>query len=292
MSKTKKTSPASVHQRLLDRAKRENRPLNELLQHYAIERFLYRLGNSKYRKNFVLKGAQMLRVWDSPSARPTMDVDLLGNVDNDIANLERIVRECLLIEADDGVAFDPASVAGEAIRKDGDYQGVRIKARGLLGKIRLHLQIDVGFGDAVLPAPIEVELPQLLDMGSPTLLGYTPESAVAEKFQAMVALDMTNTRLKDFYDVWLLCKTIDLDRETLAAAIRETFHRRQTPLPTETPAALTPAFSEHETKERQWQAFLRKNRLNPGITLREAADAISEFLLPLFLDTGTSTDRT
>ena len=199
-----KNLPASIHQKLLNLARIENRPLNELLQYYAIERFLYRLGESRHHQNFILKGGQMLKVWNAPSARPTIDIDLLGRTDNSAENLESIVRECCLIESDDGVIFDTESVKSEPIRKDAEYQGVRITVKGELGKIRLHLQIDFGFGDAVIPAPIEIELPQLLNAGKPSLLGYTPESSIAEKFQAMVALDLTNTRMKDFYDIWLL----------------------------------------------------------------------------------------
>ena len=194
----KKNLAATIHQRLLNLARSENRPLNELLQYFAIVRFLFRLGQTKYRQVFVLKGAQMLRVWNAPAVRPTMDIDLLGKVENNLENLEEIVRECCLVEVDDGVIFDAASVNAETIRKDGEYQGIRIFARGLLGNIKLNLQIDVGFGDAIIPAPVEIELPQLLDLGKPVLLGYTPESAIAEKFQAMVVLDMVNTCMKHF----------------------------------------------------------------------------------------------
>lgn len=281
MTTMKKDLAASIHQRLLNFARREKRPLNELLQYFAIERFLFRLGQTKYRTSFILKGAQMLRVWDAPAARPTMDIDLLGKVQNDIENLERIVRECCSVEVDDGVIFDSESVSGETIRKEGEYSGIRINAKGQLGRIRLHLQIDVGFGDAIIPGPVEIELPQLLDFGRPSLLAYTPESAIAEKFQAMVVLDIANTRMKDFYDIWLLSNALELNKATLGAAIRETFARRRTPLPIDTPTALTPVFTDDETKKRQWQAFLRKNRLNINLGLDEVAEAIREFVLPL-----------
>jgi len=223
----------------------------------------------------------MLRVWDAPTARPTMDIDLLGKVDNDLDNLKSIIAECCAVEVDDGVVFDPKSVAAETMRKAGDYQGIRVTARGLLGKIRLHLQIDVGFGDVIVPKPVEIELPQLLDLGQPALLGYTPESAIAEKFHAMVILDIANTRMKDFYDVWLLATTVDLDKTILATAIRQTFARRRTAIPDNVPTALTSAFTDDETKKRQWQAFLRKNRLSTDFTLKDAAHAIGALLLPL-----------
>lgn len=280
----KKDLAASIHQRLLNLARSEQRPLNELLQYFVIERFLFRLGQTRYRTMFVLKGAQMLRVWNAPAARPTMDIDLLGRVENDTENLEKIVRECCSVKVEDGVNFDAASVAAEIIRQEGEYQGVRVTAKGLLGTIRLNLQIDVGFGDAVIPAPVEIELPQMLDFGRPVLLGYTPESAIAEKFQAMVALDMVNTRMKDFYDIWLLSNTLDLDTVNLALAIRETFARRNTTLPGEIPTALTSDFTNDETKKVQWQAFLRKNRLDNTVRLDEAADEIRRLLLPLIQD--------
>lgn len=283
MTENKKNLSASIHARLLNLARIENRPLNELLQYYAIERFLYRLGKSKYQKNFVLKGAQMLRAWSAPLARPTMDIDLLGKVKNNIENLERIVCECCAIEFDDGVSFDQKSVKGDLIRKDAEYQGVRVLLKGTLGKIRLHLQIDFGFGDAIVPAPIEIDLPQLLDFGKPHLLGYTPESAIAEKFQAMVALDITNTRMKDFYDIWLLSKNLKFDADILAEAIKTTFERRNTPLPNAAPTALTSAFSQDKDKQSQWKAFLRKNRLDLEIDLDEVVREIEDFLMPIVL---------
>lgn len=273
---------ASVHQRLLNLARATNRPLNELLQYFAIERFLYRFSLSPYSEQFVLKGAQMLRAWAAPLARPTMDVDMLaGQTANTVENLERIVRECCEVEAADSVLFNTASVRGEAISKESEYQGVRVKVRGTLGKIRLNVQVDFGFGDVVVPGPVPTELPQLLDLGAPRLLGYTPESTIAEKFQAMVALDIANTRIKDFYDVWSLSRVREFDGATLAAAILATFERRATPLPEGAPPALSDVFGKDPGKQRLWQAFLRKGRLDAGGKgLPEVVDEIRDFLLP------------
>ena len=278
---TKANLAASIHQRLLNIARREDRTLNELLQYFAIERFLYRLSRTEYSRTFVLKGAQMMKIWDVPAGRPTMDIDLLGQTGNDIDNLQKIIRECCSVDVDDGVIFDPETVSAEIIQKAGEYQGVRVMANGLLGKIRLRLQIDVGFGDAIVPGPIEIEFPQLLDLGRPVLLGYTPESAIAEKFHAMVVLDMVNTRMKDFYDIWLLLTTLDLDKAVLSEAIRRTFERRDTPLPDEMPVALTDAFTDDSTKKLQWRAFLRKNRLDAELELATVANIIRENLMPL-----------
>ncbi|MGH9949497.1 MAG: nucleotidyl transferase AbiEii/AbiGii toxin family protein, partial [Pyrinomonadaceae bacterium] len=163
----------------------------------------------------------------------------------------------------------------------GEYQGVRVMASGLLGKIRLHLQIDVGFGDAVVPGPIEIKFPQLLDLGQPVLLGYTPESSIAEKFHAMVVLDMVNTRMKDFYDIWMLLTTLDLDTAVLGEAIRRTFAQRKTQLPDEIPGALTDTFTDDPTKKLQWQAFLRKNRLDTSLELGAVTKIIRANLMPL-----------
>jgi hypothetical protein len=191
----------------------------------------------------------MLRAWiDSPATRPTMDVDLLAKTSNEIENLEQIVRRCCELEIEDGVVFDSKSVSGEIIKKDAEYQGVRVLAKGQLGKIRLNVQIDFGFGDHVVPAPVEVTLPELLDLGSPHLLGYTPESSIAEKFQAIVALDITNTRYKDFYDIWLLSRNLEFDGTILNKAIETTFKQRNTPLPTEVPNALSDSLKTKTNK--------------------------------------------
>jgi len=278
---TKTNLAASIHQRLLNIARREDRTLNELLQYFAIERFLYRLSRTEHSRTFVLKGAQMMKIWDVPSVRPTMDIDLLGRTSNETDNLQKIIRECCSVDVDDGVIFDPETVSAEIIQKAGEYQGVRVMANGLLGKIRLRLQIDVGFGDAIVPGPIEVAFPQLLDLGQPILLGYTPESSIAEKFHAMVILDMVNTRMKDFYDIWLLLTTLDLDKAVLSEAIRRTFEQRDTELPDETPVALTGAFTDDSTKKLQWRAFLRKNRLDADLELETVANIIREKLMPL-----------
>jgi len=172
--------PASVHQRLLNLARQTNRPFNELLQYFAIQRFLFRFSRSAYAEQFVLKGAQMLQAWDAPLARPTMDIDMLGRVSNTVENLEQIVRACATVEVDaDGVEFDPQSVRGEVIVKGKAYEGVRTRLRGTLGKIKLNVQLDFGFGDVVVPEPIWIDLPELLGMGAPRLLGYTPESICA-----------------------------------------------------------------------------------------------------------------
>lgn len=293
MNKPKNNLPASIHQRLLNIAKKENRPLNELLQYYAIERFLFRLGSLPLRENFILKGGQMLKAWTQQTlTRPTMDIDLLGRVNNEPKNLEEIVRQCCQVEIEDGVVFNPQTISSERIKKDAKYQGVRIFVKGLLGKIRLSIQIDFGFGDRVFPAPVEISLPQLLDLGSPQLLGYPPETTIAEKFQAMIALDLDNTRYKDFYDIWFLSRNLQFSGKSLQKAIEATFDERKTELSDQSPNALTSNFTANPTKQVQWKAFLRKNRLDSEIELSEVAKSIEDFLMPIIWASGKKEEFT
>ena len=277
-----KNISASVHQRLLNLARETKRPFNELLQYFAIERFLFRFSRSEYADRYVLKGAQMLQAWNAPLARPTMDIDMLGRKPSTVPALENVIRDVIAVEVEpDGVVFDLKTVSGEVIVKSADYQGVRIRFKGLLGKIKLNVQLDFGFGDLVVPAPMPIELPDLIGLGAPRLLGYTPESAIAEKYQAMVALDIANTRIKDFYDVWLLSQTIEFDGAVLAEAIAATFNQRSTPLPKEPPIALTKEFGAAADKEALWRAFLRKGRLDAqGKHLNEIVTELREFLWP------------
>ena len=200
-----KNLPASVRQRLLDRARSGQRPFNELLQYYAMERFLYRLTRSAHAGRFILKGALMLRVWRSPEIRSTMDIDMLARTSNGEADILAQIREIMAVNVEpDGIVFDPASIQAERITEDADYEGIRIRFRALLDTARVTLQIDVGFGDIIYPGPEESDLPAMLDFPPPRLLCYSRESAIAEKFEAMVKLGVLNSRMKDFYDIWLL----------------------------------------------------------------------------------------
>lgn len=251
---------ASVRQRLLNLAREEGRPFQELLQFFVMERFLYRLGKSKHADRFVLKGALMLQVWEAPQSRPTRDIDMLGRTDNAPEALVRQIAEVMQVEAgDDGVVFDVDSLRAERITADAEYQGVRVLGLATLAGARAHVQIDVGFGDAVVPAPERSFYPVLLDLPQPQVLCYSRESAVAEKFQAMVVLGDLNSRMKDFFDIWLLSRQFEFDLEPLGSAIAATFQRRTTALPDR------PVFSERfgRDKQRQWQAFV--DRLGDGV---------------------------
>jgi len=277
-----KNMAASVHARLADIARKTGRPFQELLQYYAMERFLYRLSKSPHAARFVLKGALMLRVWDAPMARPTRDIDLLGRLENSLENGSTVVRELCALEVEsDGLVFRPATVKSERIREDADYEGVRIRFDGLLARARIAMQLDVGIGDVMVPGPVEITYPTLLDLPAPRLKGYPRETAIAEKFEAMVKLGTLNSRMKDFYDIWLLSRQFDFDGSTLAQAVTATLANRGTALKAE-PVALTTEFSESEAANTQWRAFVRKGRLaNAPASLGEAVSGIACFLLPV-----------
>jgi hypothetical protein len=253
---TPKNIAASVRQRLLNRSREDNRSFNELLQYYSMERFLYRLSVSEYESHYILKGALMLRAWNSPEFRPTMDIDMLGRTGNDEANVTAQIREVIAMEVEpDGLSFDADSIQSERITKDADYDGVRIRFRGALGTARINMQIDIGFGDVVYPGPERAELPCMLDAPAPSLLCYSRESAIAEKFEAMVSLGELNSRMKDFYDVWLLSRQFAFELEKLAEATKRTFKQRGTEL-----AEPIDAFSQAFVTSRQplWTAFRKR----------------------------------
>ena len=275
-----KNMSASVRQRLLNRAKRDRRPFNELLQYYAIERFLYRLSQSAHAERFVLKGALMLRVWRSPELRPTMDIDMLGRTSNEEADIVVQIRDILTKDVTtDGLAFDIDSIQAERIVEDADYEGIRIRFLATLGSAKIKMRIDIGFGDVVYPDPEESDLPTLLDFPPPRLLCYSRESSIAEKFEAMVKLGVLNSRMKDFYDIWLLSRQFDFDGVQLTEAIRLTFEQRGTKLPLEVEAFAEPFIGAKQT---QWAAFCK--RLQQGqvpTSFGEIVISVDRFLSPI-----------
>jgi len=278
---------ASVHARLANQARADDRPFQELLQYYGLERFLYRLSKSDYRDRFILKGALMLRVWNAPMTRPTRDIDFLGYTDNSVESLEDIIRTiCALETEDDGLKFDPQSVRGERIKEDADYEGVRIKFIGLLGRARIPMQLDIAFGDVVYPAIEESAYPSLLGQPEPVLCMYPRETVVAEKFQAMVYLGTINSRMKDFYDLWLLSRRFDFDGAVLGEAISRTFANRETKIDLD-PVSFKAEFFEANQPVTQWQAFLKKGPvMDAPSTLAEVAGHLRNFLLPVALAVG------
>lgn len=275
-----KNMSASVRQRLLNRARSDHRPFNELLQYYGMERFLYRLSQSVHADRFILKGALMLRVWRSPELRPTMDIDMLGRTSNEEADIVAQIQDILTVDVEtDGLAFDPDSIQAERITEDADYEGIRIRFLCALGTARINMQIDIGFGDIVYPEPEESDLPTMLNFPAPRLLCYSRESSIAEKLEAMVKLGMLNSRMKDFYDIWLLSRQFDFDGAKLAEAIRLTFERRGTELPAEI-EAFTESFIE--AKQTQWAAFRKRlGQDHVPASFRKIAASVDSFLSPI-----------
>ena len=253
---------ASVLARLLNLAKQRGDDYNLLLNRYALERLLCRVAASPHAHRFLLKGALLFSLWYDQPHRPTRDADLLGFGPDDAETLIATFRDIAAIALDDGIAFDPQSVRADTIREDNRYGGLRVRLNGRIDNVRCALQIDVGFGDAVTPEPQTVLFPVLLDdLAAPTLRVYPVYTVIAEKYHAMVMLGLANTRMKDFFDIATIAQRTDLNGATLAQAIAATFARRGTALPTQPPVALTREFGEAEAKRRQWQAFLRKNRI-------------------------------
>lgn len=253
---------ASLLARLLNLAKKRGEDYNLVLNRFGLERLLARIAASRHADRFLLKGALLFSLWYDEPHRPTRDADLLGVGPADIDSLVATFREIVAIELNDGVAFDAESVRAATIREEAEYGGVRVRLRGRINNVRLALQIDVGFGDAVTPDAETAVLPALLDdLESPTLRVYPVYTVIAEKYHAMVVLGMANTRMKDFYDVAVIARRTSLDGALLARAVRATFERRGTPVPGHLPVALTAEFGDSASKQRQWQGFLRKSRL-------------------------------
>jgi len=252
---------ASIHRRLLNEARSTGRPFNELLQYYAMGRFMARLVQSRHADRLVLKGGLLMDAWSTTSTRPTVDIDFLGMVDNNPATIEAIVRDICSSEVEaDGLVFSAEGALADRITEDAEYQGVRMRFEARLGSALVPMQVDVGFGDVVFPGVDAVSLRPVLDFASVPVRAYTRESTIAEKLQAMVKLGAINSRMNDFFDLWYLSSNFDFDGGTLAAAINATFEARGTAIPFEV-TALSVGFAGSPEKQGQWASFRRKSRL-------------------------------
>jgi predicted nucleotidyltransferase component of viral defense system len=267
---------ASVRARLLNLARERNQPFQLLLTRYVLERLLFRLSQSAHRDRFVLKGAMLMAAWFDDPHRPTQDLDLLGFGTPDPVAMLAVFREVCAVALDDGVVFDVGALTVEDIREDMECGGLRLKTFATLDKARIRVLVDIGFGDAAVPE--ERELPVLLDQPAPRLRVYPPEAVIAEKFQAMVMLGRASSRMKDFYDIWVLATLGDGDADRLAGAIRATFDRRGTAIPEALPDALTPDFAGDAQKQQQWAAFVANVAMQPG-TLADVIAVIGPFLM-------------
>ena len=253
---------ASVRARLLGIAKTQESDFNQVLVRFALERILYRLSQSEHARRFLLKGALLFTLWYDMPHRATRDADLLGFGASDLESVAQVFREIAAISVNDGIVFDPASVAAEEIRKEAGYGGVRVTIAGELAKARCKTQIDVGFGDAVTPGPVDSVYPVLLnDLPAPRLRVYPTYTVVAEKLHAIALLGMTNSRVKDYFDLSVLLERETLDVDLLVQAIKATFERRGMAVPTELPVGLTDEFAHDMSRQALWQSFVKKNEL-------------------------------
>ena len=274
---------ASVRQRLLNLARERKEDFGLLLTKYGLERVLYRISQSKHRDAFVLKGALLFELWTEQRYRPTRDADFLAPGQNSPERWAGILKEiCEMKVEDDGLRFDAATITAERITEDADYEGIRVKFVGYLENARIPIQIDLGFGDVITPAPIETEIPSLLDGPKARLWTYPRESVVAEKLETMVSLGLANSRMKDLYDVRSLSRDFSFDGASLSEAVRKTFNRRETPLPVTAPLVFTTEFFDDPGKKKQWAAFCNKNRgYTPEMSLDVVCKDIACFVMPV-----------
>lgn len=280
--KSPRNVSASVRQRLMNKAREQKEAFDLVLIRFALERLLYRLAESRHGDRFVLKGAMLFQIWSGQVHRPTRDLDLLGTGTPAPEDFVVLFQEiCQQSVEDDGLEFLSDTVQAVVMKEDEQYEGIRLKLICKLASARIPIQIDIGFGDAISPGPSEIVYPALLDFPSPTLQTYPKETVIAEKFQAMVMLGIANSRMKDFFDIWSLATSFEFSGAQLAAAIKATFERRQTSLPTQSPLALTPEFTEDRQKLAQWKGFVRKGKLTERvIELSDIGSVLQAFLMP------------
>lgn len=281
-SQSQNAMAVSVRQRLLNLAKIRGEDYNLVLTRYALERFLYRLSRSAHRQDFVLKGAMLFQIWSQTPHRATKDLDLLASGDvNPDAIKAKLLEICAINVEPDGLSFDTEKLTVMDIREDNRYGGVRAKFQAILGSAKIAIQIDFGVGDAVTPAPSEIEYPTLLDMTHPHVFAYPRETVVAEKLEAIIDLGMDNSRMKDYFDIWFIATTYNDDAQILALAIKRTFERRQQVLPIEIPIGLSDEFANDAGKQRQWQAFITRIS-GASLSLEEVVQTVRALAMPLF----------
>ena len=276
--------PASIRAKLLRVASTGHEDFNYVLTRYGIERLLYRLSRSDARDRFVLKGAMLFGAWTGSRHRATHDIDLLGTGAPDAARLAEVFRAvCKTPVEDDGICFDPATVIPTRQREGERYEGVHVALRGALGSTRLHVQVDVGFGDVITPGPVRVDVPTLLPQPRPCLSAYPKETVIAEKLHAIVALGMANSRMKDFFDIDFLARQFEFDGTMLVRAVTATFQRRCTALPERLPTAFRDVFVRDASKRTQWRAFLRKGKTLGSDDLEVVVSRVKAFAWPVLV---------
>lgn len=279
---------ASIHARLLNGAKLRGEDFNHVFMRYAIERFLYRLSITPARKTYCLKGALLFSVWFDTPHRPTHDADFLVLGLENVEQIRETMRNICAIQVNDGMVFHPSSITIQDIRQNNKYGGYRVQLNCVLGKARCSLQLDLSFGEAITPAPDEIAFPTLLsDLLAPNLRVYPRATVAAEKLEAIVSLGMSNSRMKDYFDLRALAVEGVLDQSILAKAIAATFRRRATPFPNGVPIGLSDEFAVDTNKKIQWRAFVNKNQLRAPELIRIVRQ-IREFVMDPLLSAAQS----
>lgn len=280
MKKPVTNIPASILARLKNQSEILGRPFAEILQYYAMERFLYRLSRTKYADKFILKGGLLFHVWDLPLRRPTRDIDFRGYVSGNRETLTKIIHEVIDVAApEDGLVFDSQPVSVEETQIGADYQGIRIKLIALLERVRIQVQIDIGFSDELTSKAEFNEYPNILpEQETFRMKGYPKEAVVAEKFHAMIRHGDLNSRMKDYYDIWLISQTFEIDGMSLQKAIEATFKNRDTDIPIERPSSISVEFAR--ASQAPWMNFLNKSGLDRtrASDFENVLDSIWEFL--------------
>ncbi|HVS16350.1 MAG TPA: nucleotidyl transferase AbiEii/AbiGii toxin family protein [Thermoanaerobaculia bacterium] len=278
---------ASVRQRLLNLARERNEDFQVVLADYAIERLLFRLGRSEHRVRFVLKGATLFRIWGAARHRATWDLDLLavdplGRPDNSVEGISEFIEQLCALEFEpDGIRFDSSTLRVAPIETSEARVGIRARLIAHLAAARIPVQIDIGFSDAGIDTP-PTTFPTLLELPAPEILAYRREAVVAEKFEAMVALGLRNSRMKDYFDLYVLANDHELDGEALWTATKATFERRGAAAPTHVPLALSQTFGSEPGREVHWRAFLRRARLAEApSSLAELIPKVVELVMPV-----------
>jgi len=284
--------PASVRARLRNIAREGQEDFQRILQRYAAERLLYRIGQSGFRDHFVLKGAMLFVLWGQDVYRPTRDIDLLGQDTMTPESMLEIFRDiCVVTVQEDGLDFDPESIVTEYIRGLHEQQGVRLKMIARFGQARIPLQVDIGFGDTVHPEPEAMAFPTILDFPVPHIRVYPMETVIAEKLEALVLLGEGNSRLKDFYDLFRLAQQRSFNGRDLAEAVRSTFRRRGNIEFSENPVALMPSFYQDPLRAEQWRRFLERNHLTEvTMDFISVGETLRSFLLPILQNCQTNTE--
>jgi|TARA_R110001599_G_C12237200_1_gene658531 predicted nucleotidyltransferase component of viral defense system len=273
---------SSVRQRLLNLARERSENFDFVLKQYVIQRLLYRLSISDYQEQFLLKGAMLFLIWTGDLHRPTKDIDLLGFGKNDVDVLERDFKEICAVEADDGLAFDIDSINAAQIKEDALYQGVRVVGHALLDNAKIIFQVDIGFGDAVTPKSEIAFVPSFLDLPEPMVRIYPAYTVIAEKFQAMIALGIANSRIKDFYDIWVMASDMTFEASVLSDAVKATFERRETEINDVVLTVFGEVFINDEGKQKQWKAFLSRNALKSEMSFADLMVKLKQFLEPVY----------